>query len=193
MLAMSPMSPSPPVSAYTSTSPATSTGSPASAPEPPAPSAASRMAVVSALASATLGWSNGLIRSARPATAVAGRALRINPFDQPNVAESKANTTAILNAADGADGSGALAGEPVLVAGEPVLVAGDVEVYDDTGGLGDIADLTAVFDALLGAVPLEGYLAILAYLDRGANAAAAELRPLLAARLAHPVTFGWGP
>lgn len=126
------------------------------------------------------------------ATAVAGRALRINPFDQPNVAESKANTTAILDAADGADGSGALAGEPVLV-------AGDVEVYDDTGGLGDIADiadiadLTAVFDALLGAVPPEGYLAILAYLDRGADAAAAELRPLLAARLAHPVTFGWGP
>src|SRR5664280_3429243 len=221
MLAMSPMSPSPPVSAYTSTSPATSTGSPASAPEPSAPSAASRMAVVLALDSATLGWSNGLIRSARPATAVAysqsrncapsvsgplgaqfllweyatavaGRALRINPFDQPNVAESKANTTAILDAADGADGSGALAGEPVLV-------AGDVEVYDDTGGLGDIADiadiadLTAVFDALLGAVPPEGYLAILAYLDRGADAAAAELRPLLAARLAHPVTFGWGP
>src|SRR5664280_2199500 len=123
------------------------------------------------------------------ATAVAGRALRINPFDQPNVAESKANTTAILDAADGADGSGALAGEPVLV-------AGDVEVYDDTGGIADIADiadLTAVFDALLGAVPPEGYLAILAYLDRGADAAAAELRPLLAARLAHPVTFGWGP
>lgn len=120
------------------------------------------------------------------ATAVAGRALRINPFDQPNVAESKANTTAILDAANGADGSGALAGEPVLA-------DGDVEVYDDTGGLGDIADLTAVFDALLGAVPPEGYLAILAYLDRGADAAAAELRPLLAARLAHPVTFGWGP
>src|SRR5664280_3530564 len=118
------MSPSPPVSSYTSTSPATSTGSPAastgspatstgspaSAPEPSAPSAAFRMAVVLALDSATLGWSNGLIRSARPATAVAGRALRINPFDQPNVAEAKADTTAILDAADGAGGSGALAG-----------------------------------------------------------------------------------
>ncbi len=30
------------------------------------------------------------------ATAVAGAALRINPFDQPNVAESKANTKAVL-------------------------------------------------------------------------------------------------
>jgi hypothetical protein len=30
------------------------------------------------------------------ATAVAGAVLRINPFDQPNVAESKANTTAVL-------------------------------------------------------------------------------------------------
>jgi hypothetical protein len=30
------------------------------------------------------------------ATAVAGAVLRINPFDQPNVAESKANTKAVL-------------------------------------------------------------------------------------------------
>ncbi len=30
------------------------------------------------------------------ATAIAGAILRINPFDQPNVAESKANTTAVL-------------------------------------------------------------------------------------------------
>ena len=30
------------------------------------------------------------------ATAIAGTILRINPFDQPNVAESKANTTAVL-------------------------------------------------------------------------------------------------
>src|SRR5207244_6180607 len=30
------------------------------------------------------------------ATAVAGAILRINPFDQPNVAETKANTTAAL-------------------------------------------------------------------------------------------------
>ncbi len=33
----------------------------------------------------------------------------------------------------------------------------------------------------------------MAYLDRQADAAAAELRALLAARLAHPVTFGWAP
>jgi glucose-6-phosphate isomerase len=33
----------------------------------------------------------------------------------------------------------------------------------------------------------------MAYLDRLAEAQAAQLRPLLAARLAHPVTFGWAP
>jgi glucose-6-phosphate isomerase len=33
----------------------------------------------------------------------------------------------------------------------------------------------------------------MAYLDRFADAAAHEIRALLAGRLAHPVTFGWGP
>jgi glucose-6-phosphate isomerase len=38
-----------------------------------------------------------------------------------------------------------------------------------------------------------GYLAVMAYLDRIADAEVADVRAALAARLAHPVTFGWGP
>jgi len=33
----------------------------------------------------------------------------------------------------------------------------------------------------------------MAYLDRLRDVAAAALRPSLAAKIAHPVTFGWGP
>ena len=59
------------------------------------------------LASCTLGWSNGLISSAQPATAVLGWSLGINPFDQPNVQEAKDNTNRVLTegAGDIDDGS----------------------------------------------------------------------------------------
>jgi glucose-6-phosphate isomerase len=116
------------------------------------------------------------------AVAVAGRLLGINPFDQPNVAESKENTARLLE--DAGDGP--------LPAGEPVFTDGAVEVHADAGVPGG-ADLAAVIDALLDALPPGGYLAVMAYLDREADAAAAGLRDALAARTAHPVTFGWGP
>jgi glucose-6-phosphate isomerase len=117
------------------------------------------------------------------ATAVAGRVLEINPFDQPNVQESKDNTKAVLEKAD--DGP--------LPEGDPVLVDGVIEVHAARSLLGDAKDVRGVLDALLSAVPAKGYLAVMAYLDRLAQPEAASIRPALARRLAHPVTFGWGP
>src|SRR3954449_10267214 len=117
------------------------------------------------------------------ATAVAGRALRIDPFNQPNVQESKDNTKAVLEKA----------GDGPLPEGDPLLVDGAIEVHCDrelAGGARSVAD---VVNALLAAIPDRGYLAVMAYLDRLADASAAQLRGRLAARLAHPVTFGWGP
>ena len=114
------------------------------------------------------------------ATAVAGWALRINPFDQPNVQESKDNTGAILRGAR----------PPVT---EPLFVEGSVEVYATGDLLADATTLPEAVSALLGSVPDRGYLAVMAYLDRHADARAGELRMALAARLAHPVTFGWAP
>ena len=118
------------------------------------------------------------------ATAVAGRALQVNPFDQPQVQESKDNTTALLE--------GAAPPER-----EPLLVEDGVEVRAVPHSHGDllagVGELAAALQALLDAVPERGYLAVMAYLDRLADAQAAQLRPLLAARLAHPVTFGWAP
>ena len=114
------------------------------------------------------------------ATAVAGWALQINPFDQPNVQESKDNTSAILDGAPSPER-------------EPLLVEGGVEVHATGDLLAEVTDLDGALRALLGAVPERGYLAVMAYLDRLAEAEAAQLRPLLAARIAHPVTFGWAP
>ena len=116
------------------------------------------------------------------ATAVAGVALRINPFDQPNVQESKDNTAALL--------------EKGTPQSEPLFVEGAVEVYateDLLDPSGTLHDLAGALTALLDAVPERGYLAVTAYLDRQADAAAGQLRALLAGRLAHPVTFGWAP
>ncbi|MEU6742919.1 glucose-6-phosphate isomerase [Streptosporangium sandarakinum] len=134
------------------------------------------------------------------ATAVAGRVLGIDPFNQPNVAESKENTAKILDRA-----------EPPV--GTPVLVDGPVEVYGEVPGSSAPKDLPEVLTRLLEAIPERGYLAVMAYLDReaafdaphaeGASfeemtdawsaADPATLRGLLAVRTDRPVTFGWGP
>ncbi len=117
------------------------------------------------------------------AVAVAGRLLGINPFDQPNVAESKDNTRQLL----------AEAGDGPLPAGEPVFTDGAVDVYGDAGFLSGAGDLAGVLDAVLLSMPESGYLAIMAYLDRAGDADVQRLRTALAARTPHPVTFGWGP
>ncbi|MBK5306973.1 MAG: glucose-6-phosphate isomerase [Frankiaceae bacterium] len=110
------------------------------------------------------------------ATAVAGRVLQINPFDQPNVQESKDNTKAILES-------------DRTPAGKPIFTEGAIEVYGDVSA----SDVAGALDALLAAVPDRGYLAVMAYLDRRVDARAHDLRALLAARVAHSVTFGWAP
>ncbi len=119
------------------------------------------------------------------ATAVAGKVLGINPFDQPNVAESKDTTKKILDGA-GDDGP--------LPEGTPLFVEDAVEVYADAGLLGGADTLPTVLSALLGQIPERGYLAVMAYLDRTGDAAAEGLRPRLALAAApRPVTFGWAP
>lgn len=109
------------------------------------------------------------------ATAIASVVLGIDPFNQPNVTESKENTNRIL-------ASG-------LPPEAPAFVEGAVEVYSPDGA-GD--DLVSVLRWLLG-LGADGYLAVMAYLDRLGDAPAAQLRPLLAAAAGRPVTFGWGP
>ena len=115
------------------------------------------------------------------ATAVAGRVIGINPFDQPDVESAKAAARSML---DGA------ADSPV-----PVFTEGPVTVYASDGwlpeGTATVADAVAALLATLD--PDHGYLAVQAYLDRHRDAALAETRDRLALRTGRPVTFGWGP
>jgi glucose-6-phosphate isomerase len=109
------------------------------------------------------------------ATALAGRLLGINPFDQPNVTESKENTQHILSS-----------GRP---AEAPTFTEGAIEGYTN-------ASVSTVEDALrwlLSEAALGGYVAVMAYLDRFGDAAVAGVRADLARASDRPVTFGWGP
>ena len=117
------------------------------------------------------------------ATAIVGRALEINPFDQPNVQESKDNTSRLLE-----ETGGAAPEDP-----EPAFSDGPVQVFGDASLLSGTSDLAGALDALLGSVPDDGYLAVMAYLDRQTDGDVAGLRSVLASRTGRPVTFGWGP
>ncbi|HEX6020928.1 MAG TPA: GAF domain-containing SpoIIE family protein phosphatase, partial [Solirubrobacter sp.] len=76
-----------------------------------------------------------------------------------------------------------------------VLVTdGAVEVRAlGNGWLGDASTLVEAVDALLDQLGPTGYVAVMAYLDRLADARLADTRPKLAALVERPVTFGWGP
>jgi glucose-6-phosphate isomerase len=112
------------------------------------------------------------------AVAVASRLIGVNPFDQPNVTESKENTQRILEG-----------GRPHE---QPAFVEGAIEVY----GSGLSGGVTTVRDAarwLLREAEPHGYVAVMAYLDRTGDADAAQTRPALARQTGRAVTFGWGP
>ena len=113
------------------------------------------------------------------AVAVAGWVLGINPFDQPNVQESKDNTARILES-----------GPPSR---RPRFTDGAIEVYGDPALLGAADTASAALAALCAAIPERGYLAIMAYLDREKDASALDLRGELARMTGRAVTFGWAP
>ncbi len=114
------------------------------------------------------------------ATAVAGRLLGINPFDQPDVERAKTAARGLLDAQPGPDPAD--------------VVDGSVELRGTNGLLDGVRDLPGAVDALLAHLdPDRGYLAVMAYLDREADAALADVRDDLARRTGRPVTFGWGP
>jgi glucose-6-phosphate isomerase len=116
------------------------------------------------------------------ATAVAGRLLGINPFDQPDVESAKAAARKLLDA-------GIDAGD------EPAFTDGTVEVRALGGDfLGDATTVADAVEALLGHLdPSRGYVAVMAYLDREADADLEHVARDLYDRTGRPVTFGWGP
>lgn len=109
-------------------------------------------------------------------TALIGAGLSIDPFNQPNVQESKLASGALLDqwknslplrSSHGTDGS--------------------IAYFQDS------PDLQNLLSTFLKNVATDGYIAIMAYLDRQNDAEIGQLRNILAAKTSKPVTFGWGP
>jgi glucose-6-phosphate isomerase len=115
------------------------------------------------------------------ATAIAGRIIGINPFDQPNVEEAKKQARALLDAPEQA------------AQDEPALTDGAVQVFGAGFELSSASTLADALRAFLAAAPERGYVSIQAYLDRHADAQATGLRPAMARRSGLQTTFGWGP
>jgi hypothetical protein len=117
------------------------------------------------------------------ATAVAGAALGVNPFDEPNVAEAKTKTKAVL---DGYTATRSFGQSGPLAANDAV----DVFTVGFAG-----ADPAAVVHAALDSLQPGDYVAFLSYLP--ATAAIAEaingIRVAIRAKTRAASTFGVGP
>ncbi|WP_279367160.1 glucose-6-phosphate isomerase [Microbacterium testaceum] len=113
------------------------------------------------------------------ATAIAGRLLGIDPFDQPDVESAKEATRGLLDA------------QPAPTA--PVFVDRGVEVRVSDPALAASGTVAGVLEALWRTVPADGYVSVQAYVNRLELAQLAGLRELVAADSGRPTTFGWGP
>jgi glucose-6-phosphate isomerase len=122
------------------------------------------------------------------ATAVAGAALGIDPFDEPNVTESKENTRRVLER---------FREEGALPAVEPLLEAPPLTLYGDAALrlTGPQPDVGAELDRHLERARPSAYIALQAYLapTEERDAALAEIRLLLRRRTGRAVTVGYGP
>ncbi|PZU48249.1 MAG: glucose-6-phosphate isomerase [Arsenicicoccus sp.] len=117
------------------------------------------------------------------ATAVAGRLLGINPFDQPDVESAKQAAREIMeDGAGSADAAAVTDGAVEIRTGGGDWPAQDVDTLDGA--------VTALLEQL---DPRTGYLAVMVYLDRVEHAGLADVQADLVQRTGRPVTFGWGP
>jgi glucose-6-phosphate isomerase len=113
------------------------------------------------------------------ATAIAGRMLGIDPFDQPDVESAKVAARGLLDA------------RPAPTA--PAFVVDGVEVRVSDPALAADGTVAGVLRALWAAAPADGYVSIQAYVNRLDVPQLPGLRELVAADAGRPATFGWGP
>ncbi|HEX2142267.1 MAG TPA: transaldolase, partial [Candidatus Limnocylindria bacterium] len=121
------------------------------------------------------------------ATATAGIVLGIDPFDQPNVQDSKEATRELLEAFRR---DGALPEPAPLVAGEGMTVFGEAETLGDQP-----VSVDGALRTLLSALQPADYLAILAYLPQepATEAVLQGMRVSVRDALGPATTLGFGP
>ena len=117
------------------------------------------------------------------ATAVAGAALAINPFDEPNVSEAKAKTRELL---------AAYAAEGRLPENEPLAEGDDVRVHTRSFSGTTPAE---VIRTAVGEIKPGDYAAFLSYLPAESSVARAiaDVRTAIRARTRGATTYGIGP
>jgi glucose-6-phosphate isomerase len=122
------------------------------------------------------------------ATAVAGIVLEIDPFDQPNVQESKNATTELLTAFRD---RGALPQPGPLVSEPGIAASADPDALGDT----PVSVTDAVGQLLTGVEGGNDYVALLAYLppDRDVEARLQRLRARIRDATGAATTLGFGP
>jgi glucose-6-phosphate isomerase/transaldolase/glucose-6-phosphate isomerase len=122
------------------------------------------------------------------ASALACASLAVDPFDEPNVQESKDNTARILEIFEST-------GEMPL--GSPRLAESGIELYADGAARAAIStlQLSAALRTFFSERRPDDYVAILAYLARDAanSSVLNSLRATLAERLGLPVLLSYGP
>jgi glucose-6-phosphate isomerase len=109
-------------------------------------------------------------------TALLGYLLGVDPFNQPNVTEAKEKTSALLSRWS----KGREEISPVFES-ENIVIYSSLQEKSVEHYLGK-----AIANS-------RGYLAIMAYLHRGADDQIKDLAPLLESKSKFPTTFGWGP
>jgi glucose-6-phosphate isomerase len=109
-------------------------------------------------------------------TALLGAGLSVNPFNQPNVDESKLASTSLLT-------QWGKSMPQIPVAG----IDESITFYQEAN---NASELLSTF---IKRISEDGYLAITAYLDRHMDQDLIELRNILASKSKKAVTFGWGP
>jgi glucose-6-phosphate isomerase len=110
-------------------------------------------------------------------TALLSYSLKVDPFNQPNVTEAKERTGALLSTWN--DGK---------VPRYKATFESDLIAVYSSSTAGDLAGQFRDFLALP-----SHYIAIMAYLARGRDDRALQLRQLIAKRSGKGTTFGWGP
>ena len=109
-------------------------------------------------------------------TALLGRGLKVDPFNQPNVTEAKERTSALLEKWNG-------------------QIKVPNSVYEDEDLLIYAEDIFSSLDEALAKffLPKFGYVAVMAYLNRESDFEISKIRELIADKTKTATTFGWGP
>ena len=123
------------------------------------------------------------------ATAVSGAVIGVNPFDQPNVQESKDNTKRLLQEYKAAG---------KLPEGDPIFTEGSVRLYGDAAAAEALRGATTLAGALrahLARIRPRDYVALTAYLQGTSGVAGAldAVRVHIRDRFRVATTVGYGP